>query len=191
LQPKSDLASLTDKKITYQMIARPKTGTYNPYFDNYIHKVTGDPLKLLREQILNFKALLSEVPEELENHQYAAGKWTVKEVVGHMIDAERIMCYRALCVARGETISLPGFEEDEYVARANFKNRDLYDLIHEFGSVREASITLFKSMTEAEFSRQGTANNNPITPLALLWIIAGHHQHHETVLRTRYLESIL
>ncbi|MGL4598227.1 MAG: DinB family protein [Bacteroidia bacterium] len=174
------------------MTARPQAGTYAPYFDNYINKVSGDnPLKLLREQILDFKALLSEVPEELENHQYAEGKWTVKEVVGHIIDTERIMCFRALCVARGETISLPGFDENAYVAHSNFRNRDLYDLIHEFGSVREATITLFKSMTEEEFSRQGLANNNPVTPRALLWIIAGHHQHHEAVLRTRYLESIL
>jgi uncharacterized damage-inducible protein DinB len=174
------------------MMPRPISGTYHPYFDNYISKVTVDnPMKLLREQIIDFKALLSEVPEELEEHRYAEGKWTVKEVVGHMIDSERIFAYRALCVARGETISLPGFEENEYAVTGRFNKRFLYDLIHEFGTVREATISLYKSFDEEALNTVGSANNNATTPLAILWVIAGHHIHHDQVLRERYLSEIL
>jgi hypothetical protein len=170
------------------MIAPPAAGTYNPYYETYIRKLNGrNPLKVLEELVLEFKVLLSEVPDEKEEFRYAEGKWSVKEVVGHIIDTERIMSYRALSIARGEKQSLPGFEENDYVKVANFDRRSLYDLGHEFGFVREASISLFKFMTEEELNRTGIANNNVVTPRALLYIIAGHHLHHLGVLKERYL----
>ena len=174
------------------MITPPEAGTYAPYYETYIGKIKGqDPLRLLEKLVLDFKVLLSEVPDEKEEFRYAAGKWSVKEVVGHMIDTERIMCTRALCIARGEKQPLPGFDENGYVTVANFDKRTLYDLSHEFGFVRESTIAFFKSLSEEELDRKGIANNNPVTPRALLYIIAGHHLHHTGVLKERYLGELI
>lgn len=172
------------------MITPPDAGTYAKYYDTYISKIKTDPLKLLESQVIDFKALLSEIPSEKEEYRYAEGKWSVKEVIGHVIDTERIMCMRALCVARGDKTPLPGFDENDYVRAANFDSRSLYDLGHEFGFVRAATIALFKSLKPADLDKSGTANNNPVTPRALLYIIAGHHVHHENVLRERYLGEL-
>jgi uncharacterized damage-inducible protein DinB len=174
------------------MISPPSPGTYAPYYETYISKLNGqDPIRVLGSLILDFKALLSEVPDEKEEFRYAEGKWSVKEVVGHMIDTERIMCTRALCIARGEKQSLPGFEENDYVAVANFDKRSLYDLSHEFGFVREGTLAFFKTLTEEDLDRVGTANNKPVTARAILYIIAGHHLHHMGVLKERYLADVL
>lgn len=174
------------------MIAPPSSGTYAPYYETYISKLKGqDPVHLLESLVLDFKALLSGVPDEMEDFRYAEGKWSVKEVVGHIIDAERIMCTRALCIARGEKQPLPGFEEDEYVAVANFNKRTLYDLSHEFGFVRESTLAFFKTLSEEDLDRKGVANDNTVTPRAILYIIAGHHLHHMGILKERYLQDIL
>ncbi len=174
------------------MISPPIAGSYDPYFDTYISKVNGkDPIKLLAALVLDFKALLSEVPDELENFRYAEGKWSVKEVVGHMVDTERIMCYRALCVARGEQNSLPGFDENSYVTTANFSSRELYDLSHEFGAVREATLSFFKKISEEDLDRKGIANNKPVSARTILYIIVGHQLHHMAVLKEKYLQDIL
>jgi uncharacterized damage-inducible protein DinB len=174
------------------MITPPSPGTYAPFYETYIGKMTGrDPIRILQSQVLDFKALISEIPSEKEEFRYAEGKWSIKEVIGHMIDTERIMCCRALCIARGEKQPLPGFEEDDYVAMANFNKRSLYDLGHEFGNVREATIDLFKSLSNEDLDRLGTANNKSVSPRALLYIIAGHHLHHDGVLRERYLADVL
>ncbi len=170
------------------MITPPPPGTYAPYYETYIQLIAGrDPMRLLESLVLDLKALLSEIPEEKEQFRYAEGKWSVKELIGHIIDTERIMATRALCIARGEQQPLPGFDENAYVATANFDRRSLLDLGHEFGFVREASISLFKSLREEDLDRQGTANKNIVTPRALLYIIAGHHLHHVRILRERYL----
>lgn len=174
------------------MVTLPSPTTYAPYYETYISKLKGqDPIRLLESLVLDFKALLSEIPDEKEEFRYAEGKWSVKEVTGHIIDTERIMCMRALCIARGEKQSLPGFDENEYVAAANFDKRTLYDLSREFGFVREATLSLFKSFSEEDLDRNGTANNNPVTPRALLYIITGHNLHHMEVLKERYLHDIL
>ena len=173
------------------IIAPPAAGTYNPYFDTYISYVKGqNPIRLLESLVLDFKALLSEVPDEKEEFRYAEGKWSVKEVVGHIIDTERILCTRALCIARGEKQSLPGFDENEYVAVAKFDKRTLYDLSREFGFVREATISFFKTLSEEDLDRTGTANNNTVTARAILYIIAGHNLHHISVLKEKYLHDI-
>ncbi len=173
------------------MITPPTSESFAPYYEKYVSKLSGqDPLHLLESLVLDFKVLLSEVPDEKEDFRYADGKWSVKEVVGHMIDTERIMACRALCIARGEKQSLPGFDENEYVAEGKFDKRSLYDLSHEFGFVREATLSLFKSFTNEDLDRMGCANNNPVTPRALLYIIVGHHLHHQNVLKERYLQDL-
>lgn len=173
------------------MITAPPSETFATYYEKYITRLDGkDPLHTLESLILDLKVLLSEVPDEKEDFRYAQGKWSVKEVVGHMMDTERIMACRALCIARGEKQSLPGFDENEYVNVANFGKRSLYDLSHEFGFVREATISLFKNFSKEELDRKGVANDNPVTPRALLYIIAGHHLHHQTILQERYLQDL-
>lgn len=136
------------------------------YQRNYAALVgTNNVLALLESQILNLKVLLSEIPYESEDFAYAEGKWTIKQLVGHIIDTERILCYRAMCVARGEKASLPGFDENAYVENSSVNERSLYDLGHEFGAVREATIVLFRYMTDAELDREGTANNIKVTQI--------------------------
>ena len=110
----------------------------------------------------------------------------MKEVLGHVIDTEKIMAYRALAIARGEKQSLPGFEQDEYVAESNFNNRSLDDLINEFLTARESNLILFKSFDEEILNRRGIASESEITVLALIYIIAGHEKHHMKVLREKY-----
>jgi hypothetical protein len=173
-------------------IAPPAEGIFTAYQQGYINLVgSKNVLRLLESQVLDFKALLSEIPFENEGYAYAPGKWTIKELVGHLIDTERILCYRALCTARGEQVSLPGFDENEYVKHASFNDRTLYDLGHEFGSVREATLSLFKYLNDAELDRMGTANNNPASARMLVYMIAGHHMHHERILRERYVPELI
>ncbi len=174
-----------------KVIAPPSAGTYSEYQKRYVDLLAGkNPLAVLESQVLDFKVLLSEIPFENEDHAYAEGKWTIKQVVGHMIDAERILAYRALCISRGEKADLPGFEEDDYVANASFNDRTLTELAREFGVVREATVLLYKHMTETELDRLGSANGSPITPRALVFFIAGHHIHHDRVLRERYVPEL-
>lgn len=174
-----------------KVITPPLPGTYTEYQKRYVDLLEGkNPLAVLESQVLDFKVLLSEVPYEMEEHAYAEGKWTIKQVVGHMIDAERILAYRALCIARGEKADLPGFEEDDYVANASFNNCTLTELAREFGVVREATVLLYKHMSEAEIDRVGSANGTPTSARALAFFIAGHHIHHERVLRERYVPEL-
>lgn len=174
-----------------KIISPPAEGTYTAYQKRYVDRIGNrSVLAVLESQVLDFKALLSEIPYEMEGHAYAPGKWTIKQVVGHMIDAERILAYRALCIARGEKADLPGFEEDDYVANAAFNDRTLNDLAREFGIVRESTLLLFRHLSDAELDRLGKANGNPITPRALAFFIAGHHIHHEEVLRERYVPEL-
>ena len=174
-----------------KVIAPPAAGTYSEYQKRYVDLLQGkNPLAVLESQILDFKVLLSEVPFEKEGYAYADGKWTIKQVVGHMIDSERILAYRALCIARGEKANLPAFEEDDYVANASFNDRTLNELAREFGVVRESTLLLYRHMNETELDRVGMANNTQVTARALAFFIAGHHIHHEKVLRERYVPEL-
>ena len=174
-----------------KVISAPAAGTYSEYQKRYVDLLEGkNALAVLESQVLDFKVLLSEIPFENEGYAYAEGKWTIKQVVGHMIDSERILAYRALCIARGEKANLPSFEEDDYVANASFNDRTLNDLAREFGIVRESTILLYKYMSEQELDRVGMANNSNVTPRALAFFIAGHHIHHERVLRERYVPEL-
>ncbi len=167
---------------------RPRTGDNNPYYDRYISLIGDDDIiEVLEEQRKTSKIFLKTFTEKQGNYSYADGKWTMKEVLGHVIDTEKIMAYRALAFARGEKQSLPGFEQDDYVAESNFNNRSLADLINEFLTVRDSNIILFKSFDEEILNRRGTASESEVTVLALIYIIAGHEKHHMKVLREKYV----
>lgn len=170
------------------MISRPATGEYDPYYGRYISLVPdGDLIQLLLAQIDKTTNVLSTVTASKAEFRYAPGKWSIKEVVGHLGDSERIFSYRALRFARGDTTPLPGFEQDDYVKSANFDARQLEDLVNEFRAVRQATITLLKSFDEEALRRHGVANDQPISVRALAYIIAGHELHHLDVLRAKYL----
>ncbi len=127
---------------------RPEQGDYAPYYENYIKLVEGDDiLKILNDQSKITQDVLNSFSEHKGNYRYADGKWTVKEIVGHLLDTERVFAYRALCIARGEKKSLPGFEQDDYVKEGNFNRRELFELNYEFRLLRESNLLLFRSFT--------------------------------------------
>ena len=167
---------------------RPADTEYAPYYSRYVSKVPeGDVVELLRAQLGETLALLRGIPEERAAHRYAEGKWSIKEVVGHMSDAERIFAYRALRFARGDDTPLASFDENAFVRRASFDHRTLASLASELEAVRHATIALYDTMTETEAVRTGIASEVQVTPRALAYIIAGHERHHVAILRERYL----
>jgi uncharacterized damage-inducible protein DinB len=170
------------------MTKRPESSEYAPYYGKYIALVPdGDLAVTLDRQIDATAALLSPLSEQQANYAYAPGKWSIKEVLGHLIDSERVFAYRALRIARNDKTPLPGYEQDDYVANAKFNARSLSGLLDEFAMVRKASIELFKNFTEEEWQRLGTANQTEITVRSLGYIIAGHELHHMDIVRNRYL----
>ena len=136
------------------------------------------------------RATLANVRGEAERFRYAEGKWSIREVVGHVVDTERIMGYRACCVARGETASLPGFDENAYVQNASFDACPLPELLDELAVVREGNLALFRHLDAGAWSRVGTANAHPISVRALAYVMLGHPRHHLAVLRERYLPHL-
>lgn len=166
---------------------RPTAEEYNPYYGPYIASVADHVVNELKEQAENFPAFIRSIPKEKENYAYAPGKWTIKELLGHIIDTERIMAYRALRFARNDGQNLPGFDENDYVKHSHYAQRSLESLANEFMAVRNANLFLFESFTEEELLRRGTANHNEVSVRALVFIIAGHLSHHQKVLKERYL----
>jgi uncharacterized damage-inducible protein DinB len=167
---------------------RPNQEDYSPYQVAYINTVVGDNiLEILEDQLKSIPEFLSSISEEKGNHSYSEGKWTVKELIEHITDTERIFAYRALCIARSEKKVLPGFEQDDYAAAANSNKRNLGDLINEFKKVREANLSLFKSFSEDVINKKGNVNDYHITVNAILFVIAGHLNHHINILKDKYL----
>ncbi len=167
---------------------RPAVNDYAPYYKNYIDKIPGnDILKFLLDQTKDCMNTLNSFPEYKGDFRYAEGKWTVKQVIGHITDTERVFSYRALCIARGEKKHLPGFEQDDYVKAGKFESRNLFDLIYELRLLRESNLLLFKSFDEEMLMQRGTASGYEVTVNALLFMIAGHMQHHLDILKERYL----
>ena len=169
------------------MIHKPAPSEFPEFYGRYINLVNGDPLRLLESQVLTIQSLVSEIASDKEDYAYAEGKWTIREVIGHMTDCERIMAYRALRFSRNDQTELPGFEEDDYVAASNFNQRSLYDLAHELCVVRESNLAMVKSLTPEMLDRKGTANGKPISVRALVYVLAWHVAHHVGVIRERYL----
>ena len=167
---------------------RPSKGDYNEYYQKYIDLVQGDDIfRALVEQNIESQTVLNSFSESKGNYAYADGKWTVKEVIGHMMDVERIFAYRALCIARGEKKPLPGMEQDHYVNNGNFNKRQLFDLNYEYRLVREANILLFGSFDQSVLNNKGIASGYEVTVLALMWMTAGHEKHHLNILTERYM----
>ncbi|MFC6999809.1 DinB family protein [Rufibacter roseus] len=174
------------------MIQKPQPGEYNPYYEPYLQLFTNDTdvLDLLQKQQQEVVQLLGRVTEGDADFAYEPGKWSIKELLGHMNDTEKIMAYRALCVARGENQPLPGFDENTYVANSNFKDRTLSSLLEEHAVIRANSVFFFNTLSEETFSRIGNANGSPVSVAALAFIIAGHERHHLNILKERYLVKI-
>ena len=170
------------------LLSRPAADEYNAYYDKYISKVPdGDISQTLVTQLASTLDILGRIPESKGDYRYAPDKWTVKEVLAHVIDAERIFAYRALRIGRGDKTPLASFEQDDYVPFSRASERTIRDLVEELGHVRRASIALFQHFDDEAMSRRGTASNSPVTPRALAYIIAGHELHHLQILREKYL----
>ena len=168
-------------------IQRPGADEHSPYYSAYIALVPdGSLVDLLFDQQLESLRMLRGVDDERGLFAYAPGKWTIKEVIGHLCDTERIFTYRALRFARGDEQPLAGFNENTYVPAGRFNERRMNDLLNEFQAIRAATIHLFRHLDEDELSRRGVANDNPITVRALGYIVAGHERHHVKLLRERY-----
>ncbi len=168
-------------------IARPDPDEFIEYYGKYIEKVSGDDaLSALTDQIEDTLRLLRPVDEGKALHRYAPGKWSVKEVLGHLVDSERVFAYRALRIGRGDATPLAGFDGDEYVPAGRFDERPLADVLEEFRAVRAASVALFHGFDSDALLRRGTANDTAVSARALAWIIAGHELHHRGLLVERY-----
>jgi uncharacterized damage-inducible protein DinB len=166
---------------------RPAPDEYAPYYGTYITKVAdGDVVRTLKGQFGDTLAYLRAIPESRGGHRYAPGKWSIREVVGHLCDAERIFAYRALRFARADATALPGFDENAFVGASRFDDRTLASLITEFESVRGATITFFDALFPEEWTRHGTASGKEMSVRALAWVVAGHELHHLEVLKSRY-----
>jgi len=167
---------------------RPDPSEHVPYYGKYIALVPeADAIQALESQIADGLALLRTIPEAKGDHRYGSGKWTIKEVIGHLIDAERVFAYRALRFARNDQTAVPGFDETTYVPAGGFGRRTLADLAAEWELVRRSNLAMFRGLDAGAWPRQGTANGNAISVRALAFIIAGHGRHHAALLRERYL----
>ncbi len=167
---------------------KPISGTYPPYFETYIKLVGEEELILaFREQHTLIDDFFSAIPPEKADHAYAPGKWTLKELLQHIIDTERIFNYRALAFARHEKTSLPGFDENEYAAHSKAVVRQWQTLCEELKAVRKSTLFLFESFDEETLLISGTANENLITVKALGYAIVGHIYHHKRIIEERYL----
>jgi hypothetical protein len=168
-------------------VGHPEPTEYAPFYANYVKNVTEDDVVgALESQERETAALLGRIGDEKAAHRYAPEKWSVKEVVGHFTDAERVFAYRALAIARGETQSLPGFDENDYVRNGGFEERSMASLAEEYAATRRATVAMFRAFSGEAWRRSGTANNVAVTVRALAHIALGHERHHLRVLRERY-----
>lgn len=175
---------------TKMITTKPEENEYARYFDRYVSLVPeGDILTILGEQLNETLALIRSIPESAGSFRYAPDKWTIKELIGHLTDTERVFAYRALCIARGDERPLLSFDENEYMRFAPFAHCSLEDLSGEFEAVRKSTLFLFKQLDENAWQRIGTASDNKVSVRALAFITAGHERHHCNILRDRYLQS--
>jgi hypothetical protein len=167
--------------------SRPRPDEYDAAFERYVSRVPEtDVLAALERQPAELADVLASVPREREEYRYAPGKWTIRGVVGHILDAERVFGYRALCVARGEKVSLPGFEQNDYAENAGADRRTLASLTAEFTSLRASHVLMLRHVDDEGWVRVGSANGLPVTPRALAYNLVGHVRHHVAVLREKY-----
>jgi uncharacterized damage-inducible protein DinB len=179
-----------EKRFKLMFNQRPEASEYAEYYNGYVKLVPeGDLLSVLYELHNKTVALLKDLSENQALFRYGPMKWSIKEVLGHITDTERIMSYRILSIARGETIALPGYDENEYVKKANFDRQSLGDLIESYTIVRKSTLHLVKSLDEEAWLRRGFANNYEISVRALAAIIVGHELHHLQIIKERYISD--
>tara|TARA_B110000503_G_C7001101_1_gene351584 strand:- start:261 stop:812 length:552 start_codon:yes stop_codon:yes gene_type:complete len=163
---------------------------YSPYFEQYLQLVSEKGksiIEYLEDSQKDFESLLRNLPVEKHNFSYAEGKWTIKKLIQHIIDTERVFSYRALCFARNDSSSLPGFDQDVFVDNDNANDRDYYDLLDEMAVLRKSSIQLYKSFSEEALLRIGVASDNRMSVRALGYLFSGHQMHHLNIVKERYL----
>jgi hypothetical protein len=167
---------------------KPETSEYDPYYEKYISLVTEpDLVKVLEYQPAELVYLLGPLEEGKGRHAYAEGKWTIKEVISHLIDGERIFAYRVLRISRGDETPIEGFEQDGYIENSHANERSFDDLLEEFVLLRKANVRLLKNLRDDGWTRIGTASENRISVRALGFIMAGHVRHHIGLLKGQYL----
>jgi hypothetical protein len=173
------------------MIEKPTPSEYAPFYADYIAALgDGDILETLERQTSELRQVAAATPAERETFRYGDGKWSVREVFGHMIDGERVFSYRALRFSRGDQTPVPGFDENDYVAASHFDQRPLSSLVDELVHVRQANLALLRGLAPEDWTRTGTANNDSVSVRAIAFIMAGHVRHHLDILRDRYGVSV-
>ncbi|NDK56356.1 DinB family protein [Pontibacter fetidus] len=172
-------------------IKKPSDTEFPVSYLPYVSQVpeNKEVLDILEQQVTELQQLLATIDDARAEEAYAEGKWTIKELVQHMIDSERVFAYRALCFARGEQASLPGFDENLYAENSMANDRQLKDILDEYELVRKSNLCLFRSFETAVLDNVGTANNKHITLRGLIYVIAGHERHHLNILKERYLKQ--
>jgi len=171
------------------MIDRPSPAEFASFYAGYVSLVPeADIMSVLEGQADDVRLQTRAFIPKREEFRYAPGKWSVRQVLGHVTDAERVFGFRAFCFSRGDENALPCFEQDDYVARASFDRCSLADLVQEFGQVREANLIVLRRLDDAAWRRMGTASGHPVSVRALAYIMAGHVRHHLHILSTRYAE---
>jgi uncharacterized damage-inducible protein DinB len=171
-------------------ISRPADGEFAPFYGRYIALVPGSEiLAVLKQQAEETINMLDSRKESDGNLRYAPDKWTVKEILGHLVDGERVFGYRALRVARADQTPMEGFEQDDWVRHGSFAQRSLAGLIEEFRTVRASTLSLLENLPQEAWTRTGTANNNKVSVRALAYIIAGHELHHRRILQEKYFSQ--
>jgi uncharacterized damage-inducible protein DinB len=173
-------------------VAKPQPGEYPSSYETYIRLIPAeaDIFAVFAEQEAELAAYFSQLTEEQAAHRYAEGKWSLKQLLGHVTDTERIMAYRLLCVSRGDQTPLPGFDENTYVRGAAFESRVLSDLLAEFVTVRHATVALVRGLSPEQLQRVGTANGGGVSAAGLVYMIAGHARHHLNIVRERYVPGM-
>ncbi|MGH9948476.1 MAG: DinB family protein [Pyrinomonadaceae bacterium] len=167
---------------------RPETNEYDAYSGNYISLVeAGKVMPILAAQADDLRLVISPLPEQKGTQSYSESKWTIKEVLSHLIDGERIFAYRLLRISRGDETAIEGFEQDGYIENSNANNRSFADLLDEFDLQRRSNLLLMNNLDDAASRRMGTANGLPISVRAIAYIMAGHVRHHLSILMERYL----
>lgn len=174
--------------MTSTLFGRPGADEYAPYYDKYVSLVTTDDLVgYAREQLAQVRSLLGSISEEKARFAYAAGKWTIKEVLGHITDTERVFQYRAMSIARGDATPLPGFDQDVWNPNGGFNAVPFSNLVEEWVFVREAFVRFLDHMPVEARMRRGTASGNPCSARALAYIPPGHTEYHVRILKEKYL----
>jgi len=169
-------------------MSRPEKEEYAAYYETYVSLVEEtDIISALEKQLSEWQSLFAEISEEKADFRYAEGKWSIKELVGHLIDGERVFAYRAFRFSRNDKTSLAGFEQNSYVANSNFSNAEFADLVEELSLLRRSNYLFFKNLSDEAWLRTGTASEAEVSVRALAYIMVGHIRHHAKILRERYL----